>query len=178
MPDRMIKTEFIYAYDFVAPVGRLGFMDSGGAICGIILNCGDKDLYGVRLYNNKPYEPGVAETPLIKAAAAQIADYLGGKRKAFDLPLKYKGVNESFTCRVLDALRAIPPGQTRSYGEIAGMCGIPKAARAVGMINKRNPIPIIIPCHRVIGFDGRLTGYAGGMEMKQHLLDLEKKYYA
>jgi methylated-DNA-[protein]-cysteine S-methyltransferase len=112
------------------------------------------------------------ETPLLKKAAGQLKEYFDGKRKVFDLPLAPRGT--SFQKKVWKALQGIPYGQTRCYGEIAAKVGNPKASRAVGMANNRNPIAIIIPCHRVIGKDGSLTGYASGLKNKQALLDLEK----
>jgi methylated-DNA-[protein]-cysteine S-methyltransferase len=101
----------------------------------------------------------------------QLAEYFAGERRAFDLPLSLDG-NE-FELRVWSALRDIDYGETASYGEIAARIGAPTAARAVGLANGRNPIAVIVPCHRVIGADGSLTGYGGGLERKRLLLDLE-----
>jgi methylated-DNA-[protein]-cysteine S-methyltransferase len=112
-----------------------------------------------------------AETPLIKKAAAQIEEYLNGKRKKFSLPLAMRGTE--FQMDVWRALQSIPYGETRSYKEIAELVNRPKAVRAVGMANHRNPISIIVPCHRVIGHDGSLTGYGGGLPLKRYLLELE-----
>ena len=109
-------------------------------------------------------------------AAEQLREYLRGERKMFDLPLAPEGT--VFQKAVWSALQEIPYGQTRSYGEIAAQIGRPKACRAVGMANHCNPIPIFIPCHRVVGADGSLTGYAGGLECKRTLLDLERRYGA
>jgi len=113
-----------------------------------------------------------AETPLIQKAAAQIEEYLDGKRKHFSLPLAPQGTE--FQLAVWQALQKIPYGETRSYKEIAASIGRPKAVRAVGMANNRNPISIIVPCHRVIGHDGKLVGYGGGLPLKQRLLELER----
>jgi methylated-DNA-[protein]-cysteine S-methyltransferase len=113
-----------------------------------------------------------AETPLIKKAAAQIEEYLAGKRKKFILPLVMHGTE--FQRAVWRALQDIPYGETRSYKEIAAAIGRPKAVRAVGMANHRNPISIIVPCHRVIGHDGSLVGYGGGLPLKRRLLELEQ----
>ena len=113
-----------------------------------------------------------AETPLIKKAAGQIEEYLDGKRKKFSLPLEMHGTE--FQMDVWRALQTIPYGETRSYKEIAEMVRRPKAVRAVGMANHRNPISIIVPCHRVIGHNGKLTGYGGGLPLKQRLLELEQ----
>lgn len=105
-------------------------------------------------------------------AGAQLLEYFAGKRRTFDLPLSTHG--SEFQERVWAALGRIPYGETRSYRQIAGMVGNDQAARAVGMANNRNPILILIPCHRVIGKDGRLVGYAGGIERKRRLLELER----
>lgn len=111
------------------------------------------------------------ETPLLKETEKQLLEYLEGRRKTFDVPLNPKGTK--FMKQVWTALQEIPYGEVRTYGQIAQTVGKPKAARAVGMANHRNPIPIIIPCHRVIGSNGKLVGYALGMEMKEFLLKLE-----
>jgi methylated-DNA-[protein]-cysteine S-methyltransferase len=113
------------------------------------------------------------ETPLIKKAAAQIEEYLNGKRKKFSLPLAMHGTE--FQMDVWKALQTIPYGVTRSYKEIAELVKRPKAVRAVGMANHRNPISIIVPCHRVIGHNGSLTGYGGGLPLKKYLLKLEQE---
>jgi methylated-DNA-[protein]-cysteine S-methyltransferase len=112
-------------------------------------------------------------TPLLEAAAAQLADYLAGARRAFDLPLAPKGTD--FQKKVWRALLAITYGETRAYKAIAAAVGSPRACRAVGLANNRNPIAVIIPCHRVIGADGRLGGYGGGLELKAALLRLEQE---
>jgi methylated-DNA-[protein]-cysteine S-methyltransferase len=105
------------------------------------------------------------------AAREQLAEYFAGERRDFDLPLAPEGT--PFQQRVWSALRDIPYGETRSYGELAEQIGRPGAARAVGLANGRNPISIVVPCHRVIGSDGSLTGYGGGVERKRQLLELE-----
>ena len=120
---------------------------------------------------HRSYEGICQETPLIKEACRQLSEYLKGERKTFDLPLNPKGTD--FQKRVWRALCDIPYGETRSYKQIAEAIGNPKAVRAVGMANNRNPITIVVPCHRVIGADGKLVGYGGGLEMKEFLLRLE-----
>ena len=110
-------------------------------------------------------------SPLLDAAEAQLREYFAVARRTFDLPLAPRGT--AFQQRVWAALRAIPYGETRTYGELAAAIGSPNASRAVGMANHRNPIPIVIPCHRIIGANGALTGYAGGLEVKRKLLALE-----
>lgn len=108
---------------------------------------------------------------LLEEGKGQLLDYLAQKRKEFDLPLCPQGT--AFQRRVWAELARIPWGETRTYGQLARAMGAPKAARAVGQANHRNPIPIFIPCHRVIGADGTLTGYAGGLHFKRMLLQLE-----
>lgn len=114
----------------------------------------------------------IEETPLIQEAAIQLKEYFDGKRKEFSICLKPKGTD--FQKKVWDALRAIPYGETRSYKQIAEAIGNKNASRAVGMANHNNPIMCIIPCHRVIGANGSLVGYAGGLDMKAELLSMEK----
>jgi len=104
----------------------------------------------------------------------QLREYFTGERREFDLPLKLSGTE--FQVSVLEALQNIPYGETTSYGEIAKRIGRPKAVRAVGAANGRNPIPIIVPCHRVIGSTGDLTGFGGGLDTKEALLRLEAEH--
>lgn len=111
------------------------------------------------------------KTPLLERCGGQIMEYLNGQRQVFDLPLMPAGT--PFQRLVWKALQDIPYGKTESYGSIAARLGRPGAARAVGMANHRNPLPILIPCHRVVGAKGQLTGYAGGLALKQALLELE-----
>ncbi|WP_017430921.1 methylated-DNA--[protein]-cysteine S-methyltransferase [Vreelandella jeotgali] len=106
--------------------------------------------------------------PLLERCRTQLAEYFAGTRQAFDLPLAPAGT--TFQQTVWKALGDIPFGETRGYGDIAAQLGKPTAARAIGMASGRNPLAIIVPCHRVIGANGRLTGYAGGLERKQWLL--------
>lgn len=108
---------------------------------------------------------------VLDEAARQLTEYFAGNRKTFDLPLAPKGTE--FQHAVWAALTAIPFGDLRSYGDIARIINKPSAVRAVGAANGRNPLPIVVPCHRVIGSNGSLTGFAGGLEMKTQLLRLE-----
>ena len=103
----------------------------------------------------------------------QLSEYFAGARREFDLPLRLRGTQ--FQLAVWNALRAIPYGETRSYADIAAAVGNEKACRAVGMANHRNPVSIIVPCHRVIGKGGSLTGYGGGIDKKEFLLSLERR---
>lgn len=111
------------------------------------------------------------EDPVLQETERQLDEYFSGKRKTFSIPLDFNGTD--FQKAVWNALLTIPYGETRSYGEIAVQLGNPKAVRAVGAANGRNPISIIAPCHRVIGSNGKLTGFAGGLEAKSLLLRLE-----
>lgn len=111
-------------------------------------------------------------SPVIAEAIRQLDEYFASGRTAFDLPLSPAGTD--FQQKVWAALQSIPYGATRTYGQVADAVGNPGAARAVGMANNRNPIAIVIPCHRVIGANGSLTGYAGGLGIKELLLNLEK----
>jgi methylated-DNA-[protein]-cysteine S-methyltransferase len=113
------------------------------------------------IYNEEPFEN----------TRVQLAEYFSGERKIFDLPLLLSGTE--FQVSVLEALQDIPYGETASYGDVAKRIGRPKAVRAVGAANGRNPIPIIVPCHRVIGSSGDLTGFGGGLDTKAALLRLE-----
>ncbi len=102
----------------------------------------------------------------------ELDDYFAGRRKAFDLELDLRG-QASFAVAVLGELAKVPYGHTATYGELANRAGSPRAARAVGMVMNRNPIPIVLPCHRIVGASGSLVGYGGGLERKEHLLRLE-----
>ena len=149
----------IYEY----PIGPFGIAEADGRITHVFLT--DRD------DRDAPEGYEERETPLIKEAHKQMTEYFKGQRRHFDLPLEFAGTD--FQKRVWDALLAIPYGETRSYGEIAAVAGNPKACRAVGMANNRNPIAVICPCHRVIGADGSLVGYGGGLPRKEYLLELE-----
>lgn len=112
--------------------------------------------------------------PVLDAAAAQLAEYFAGTRTVFDIPLALNGT--AFQREVWEALRTIPFGRTATYGGLARKIGRPSAVRAVGAANGANPVSIIVPCHRVIGADGSLTGYGGGMDRKRRLLEHERKF--
>ena len=143
------------------PIGKVGIAADDESICQVFFTSGES-----------PEGFELAETPVIKKASEQLAEYFDGKRKSFDLPLKLEGTK--FQTAVWQALLTIPAGETRSYKDIAILVGNPGGSRAVGMANNRNPVAVIVPCHRVIGQDGSLTGYAGGLSIKQYLLNHEK----
>ena len=114
--------------------------------------------------------------PLLDDAIGQLTEYFEGRRTRFDLPLRLQGT--PFQSRVWAALREIPYGTTISYGQLAARIGSPRASRAVGLANGRNPIAVIVPCHRIVAADGTLGGYGGGAERKRHLLALEGRVTA
>lgn len=116
--------------------------------------------------------PEVDDHPLLEAAATQLGEYFAGDRREFDVTLDLRGTD--FQKDAWRALAAVPYGETRSYGEQAEAIGRPGAFRAVGAANGRNPLPVILPCHRIVGADGSLTGFAGGLDTKRRLLNLEQ----
>ncbi len=148
-----------------SPVGELTLIASEKGLAAILWE--NDDPARVRL---APRVEGAGH-PVLEEAERQLGAYFAGERQAFDLPLDFHGT--AFQKRVWAALLAIPFGETRSYAQIARAIGSPTAFRAVGAANGRNPISIVAPCHRVIGTNGTLTGFAGGLAAKQHLLELE-----
>ncbi|HEY8965921.1 MAG TPA: methylated-DNA--[protein]-cysteine S-methyltransferase [Candidatus Methylacidiphilales bacterium] len=149
-----------------SPVGRLRLIASGAGLAAILWE--DDDPARVPL-------EAVAEDgadPVLDETERQLGEYFAGKRREFALPLAAEGT--PFQKAVWDALSEIPYGETRSYGQIAARIGKPSSVRAVGAANGRNPISILVPCHRVIGADGKLTGFAGGLETKAALLARER----
>jgi methylated-DNA-[protein]-cysteine S-methyltransferase len=134
-----------------------------------------RDTAGVRLIHFRPHKPVVGwerHDAAFGDVATQLTEYFEGRRRAFELPLAPEGT--LFQLRVWNALREIPYGETVSYGELAARIGDRSAPRAVGLANGSNPLPIVIPCHRVIGSNGKLTGYGGGLAVKRRLLTLER----
>lgn len=157
------KASVVYFTTFDSPVGQL-------------LLAGDAN--ALRSVSFESSKHSVAPAPGWKQSKSEFVEvirqlkaYFGGKLKKFDLPLAMEGTE--FQLRVWSELRAIPYGETISYAQLAQKIGNPKAVRAVGLANGSNPIPIIVPCHRVIGSDGSLTGFGGGLSTKRKLLDLE-----
>lgn len=146
-------------FPYVTPVGHVTIASDGRAITEIAF--GTRQLKG----SERP-------TELTNRAANQLQEYFAGKRTSFDLPLAPHGT--TFQRRVWEEVGAIPYGETRSYGQIAEAIGSPGAQRAVGGANNKNPIPIVIPCHRVIGANGKPVGYGGGLKVKEFLLGLEQ----
>lgn len=128
----------------------------------------------INIQFTQPQKALLQTTELLSMAPIQLDEYFQGKRTTFSLPFKLTGT--PFQLAVWKELQNIPYGQTTSYKEIAQKINKPKAYRAVGMANNKNPLPIIIPCHRVIGSNGKLIGYAGGLKLKNYLLELEKSH--
>lgn len=160
-----------FAYKtFRSPVGKLKLVAS------------DKGLIAVLWENDKPNRVRLGELvkrhshPVLMEAERQLGEYFEGKRRSFSVALDMRGT--PFQKNVWEALLAIPFGETRSYRDIAKKLGNPEATRAVGSANGRNPISIIVPCHRVIGLNGKLRGFAGGLETKARLLELEQGHRA
>lgn len=147
---------YFYEYD----IGRIVITESAGRITNVYF-----------ANDQLPKFQEISETPVLREASQQLKNYFAGKLKEFNLPLDPAGT--AFMKNTWTSLCGIPYGKTATYKEIAIKVGSPKAYRAVGLANNRNPIPIFIPCHRVIGADGSLTGYRGGLELKKRLLDLE-----
>ena len=149
-----------------SPVGKLKLVAS------------DKGLVAVLWENDSPRRVRLSELvsseqhPVLVEAERQLGEYFAGSRKTFSIALDMRGT--PFQKNVWEALLAIPFGETRSYGQLAKQLGNPHATRAVGAANGRNPVSIIVPCHRVIGSSGKHTGFAGGLETKAHLLSLEE----
>lgn len=155
------------AYKLIdSPVGELKLVAS------------DKGLVAILWENDSPRRVRLSELvedehhPVLVETERQLKEYFAGKRKAFSVALDMRGTR--FQKDVWEALLAIPFGETRSYGQLANQLGNPRATRAVGAANGRNPVSIIVPCHRVIGASGKLTGFAGGLDAKARLLGLEK----
>lgn len=148
---------------YESPVGMICMEEQDGAVTGVYIDkeCTTED------------RSRDVETPVLKEARRQLSEYFLKQRKEFDLPLAPQGTE--FQKKVWEALCMIPYGETRSYGEIARQIGNSKASRAVGGANNKNHIMIVIPCHRVIGANGALVGFGGGLDVKEFLLELEKQ---
>jgi methylated-DNA-[protein]-cysteine S-methyltransferase len=149
-----------------SPVGKLKLVAS------------DKGLVAILWERDSPHRVRLSDLvanarhPVLLETERQLGEYFAGKRKTFSVDLDMRGTD--FQRNVWEALLAIPFGETRSYGQLAKQLGNPRASRAVGAANGRNPVSIIVPCHRVIGSSGKLTGFAGGLDVKAHLLKLER----
>jgi methylated-DNA-[protein]-cysteine S-methyltransferase len=149
-----------------SPVGPLRLVGGAAGLAGVLWETQDPSESGFELGREDDRDP------VLMQAARELREYFAGERREFSVPLDFTGTE--FQNKVWHALRSIPFGETRSYGELAAQIGAPKASRAVGAANGRNPIPIILPCHRVIGSSGSLTGFGGGLPMKKQLLAHEQ----
>lgn len=149
------------AFYYETKIGKIGIVENGTAITRVD--------FGEII----PKDVNLTETDLLKKANEELQEYFNGKRKLFDLPLAPQGTE--FQQKVWKVLQEIPYGKTYSYKDVAIKVGNEKASRAVGMANNKNPIAIFIPCHRVIGANGKLVGYAGGLDVKEMLLAMEKE---
>lgn len=145
-----------------SPVGPLRLVGSDAGLAGVLWEKQDPAASGFAL------EREDARHPVLQQAAKELREYFAGARREFSVALDFTGTE--FQNKVWRALQSIPFGETRSYGALAAQIGAPNASRAVGAANGRNPIPIILPCHRVIGSSGSLTGFGGGLPMKKQLL--------
>lgn len=152
-----------YIYYYNTSLGKIGIAEENNQITNLVFQGEEIEEINEQIF--------LEETSLIKKAAEQLEEYLQGTRKVFELPLNPSGTE--FQKKDWNALQQIPYGKTISYGQIAERIGCPKGARAVGLANNRNPIPIFIPCHRVIGANGKLVGYGGGIDKKIKLLQIE-----
>ncbi len=148
---------------YPSPVGRLGIAEDEGMI---------EQIFFADIEDRRKQGYELKETPVIKQAAQELQEYFEGKRQVFEMPLNLKGTE--FQKSVWRALIEIPYGQIQTYKDIAIKVGSPKGFRAVGLANNRNPIVIVVPCHRVVGSSGSLTGYGGGLPVKEYLIELEK----
>lgn len=147
---------------YISPIGPLELVEKEEKLCRLAF------------LTSPPADSSLSPpTPLLQEGAQQLSAYFSGKLQTFSLPFLLEGT--PFQKKVWQALLSIPYGKTASYQDLAIAVGCPKGARAIGMANNKNPLPIFFPCHRVIGKNGTLTGYAGGLEKKKFLLNLEQK---
>jgi methylated-DNA-[protein]-cysteine S-methyltransferase len=159
----MNREQVMYHHSIDSPIGKLLLIGTEDALYGVHFQSGPRPM--------KPAKEWVASEKPFKEVIRQLKAYFAGKLTEFDLPLSPHGTE--FQLKVWETLRTIPYGETWSYGELARRIRKPAASRAVGAANGQNPIPVIVPCHRVIGADGSLTGFGGGLPIKQKLLALE-----
>ena len=156
-----MEEQRIYGEIYESPVGALTIL------------AGENGIQAIKFGEDEKVKSTGKASEMTRRAVKELEEYFQGKRKEFTVPCVPEGTD--FQKRVWEALTRIPYGVTRTYKEIAVEIGNSRASRAVGMANNKNPVPIIIPCHRVIGSDGKLTGYAGGLGVKEFLLNLERE---
>ncbi len=162
----VVLPETFASKSFASPIGLLKLVASDDGLVAVLWENDDPK----RVLIGEPVER--AEHPILREAERQLNEYFAGNLTKFSLPLDFRGTD--FQKKVWQALVTIPFGETRSYAQIASQVGSPKAVRAVGAANGKNPISIVAPCHRVIGTNGKLTGFAGGLETKAFLLGIER----
>lgn len=162
--------EQIKTCTFLSEIGKIRLYEKNGGVCAVDLV--ERAVPAMCRKEFRKAKLVEEETETLRKAREQMQEYFAGRRKSFDVPLYVEGTE--FQKKVWNALLSIPYGETRTYKQVAEAVGNEKACRAVGMANNRNPLMILIPCHRVIGSDGRLVGYGGGMDIKEYLLRLEK----
>ncbi|MCQ2560486.1 MAG: methylated-DNA--[protein]-cysteine S-methyltransferase [Clostridia bacterium] len=168
-----------------SPIGMLQLAEKDGELTHLLFTWespyrktsftynGEKTVPIIQKIRGKVEYAEVEETPVLAEAKKQLQEYFAGERKVFELPLAPEGTD--FQCKCWEGLRTIPYGETRDYKYIATYAGNPAACRAAGGANHNNPISIIVPCHRVVGSNGTLTGFGGGLDAKAYLLNLEQK---
>jgi O-6-methylguanine DNA methyltransferase len=167
-----MSMEILHTAEFESPIGTLRIASTQNGLAYIQLpHASGRGFMGWRRLH-APASELVSDDRPNRHCITQILEFLEGERREFDLPLDLRGT--PFQLKVYDDVASIPYGTSRSYGEVAKRVGSPGAARAVGTANGANPIPLVVPCHRVIGSDGQLHGYAGGLETKARLLAMEQ----
>lgn len=172
----MSNKPFIFYGETGSPIGPLTIVSTQKGICRLEFGSVNETLANIQTWAKRYFLKSemIRDAEKITPIVRQLREYFNGERFDFDLPLHLQGT--PFQKKVWQALMQIPHGETRTYKEIAQSIGAAKAVRAVGNANNKNPLPIIIPCHRVIGSNGSLVGYGGGVDKKQFLLEIEKTY--
>ncbi|HEX6923334.1 MAG TPA: methylated-DNA--[protein]-cysteine S-methyltransferase [Bacillales bacterium] len=172
----MSNKPFIFYGEMASPIGPLTVVSTAKGVCKLEFGSVDENMPNVHAWTKRHFLKSemVRDEDQVAPVVQELDEYFRGERFYFDLPLVLQGT--TFQKRVWETLRQIPHGETRSYKEIAQLMKAGKAVRAVGNANNKNPLPILIPCHRVIGSNGSLVGYGGGVDKKQYLLEIEKAH--
>lgn len=172
----MTREGSIYYSSFQTPIGALTLVGHDEGLLNIEFGQGETEIQRIKVWLRRQRldaEKLIQRDEALSQVQTQLTEYFLGNRSLFTLPLDMRGT--PFQKKVWEALLTIPYGETRTYKEIALQIGMPKAVRAIGQANHENPIPIIVPCHRVIGSNGELIGYGGGLSIKEKLLELERR---
>ncbi|WP_026688814.1 methylated-DNA--[protein]-cysteine S-methyltransferase [Alteribacter aurantiacus] len=169
----MSKRSFIYYTEMDSPIGALTIASTDFGVCLVEFGPVKETCSSIQIWTKKQFmNAELKEDPeKLQPVVDQLKEYFAGTRTTFDLELDLVGTR--FQCLVWERVKKIPYGQTKSYKQIAMEIGAPKAVRAIGGSNNKNPVPIIVPCHRVIGNNGSMVGYGGGLDKKEHLLKME-----